>query len=912
MRARTVTTLTALTTTAAFAAIVATQGCNSDFNNGYAVALTIAADPALSDAQLASIRTFEIATSGAETGHEQLSTSSAFRGTREERVLYRPQAAGGQLTFEILARDGMGAAVGFGTGSAQLKSGATVTARVVLGTNVPIQPDLTYVPPDLDTSRAPVITPSTVTLKRGATQAFTADLPVVWSVREANGGTISAAGSYTAAIVPGRYTVVATRADDPTVSSTATVTVELNDLLLLAGALGGVGDADGPTGATTRFNGLSNQPAVDANGVLYFTDRGNRTIRRIDPNTGATTTIAGSSADPPAIVDGIGSAARFVDPYGVGVDNTGTNLYIADCSGHTIRKLVLATGQVTLLAGAASTAGNVDSTDPTQVRFNCPTGIAFDATASGGASIYVGDFNNGRVRQVNVATGATTTLFTQCQPPGSPAPAPTNLANPLSVVLSTSGGKRLFVADSTNQRICRLAIGSQTVADTFQQALDRVAGIGVANNTTYWFAQNRRTLSSLPISGISTDTPTVVAGTANAAEGWVDAVGPAARFRQAEGIATFNTSAYLADGANFAIRKVNLTSQAVTTLAGLPRQPGNLNSTGSDGTTARFSRPIALAVDAMGRVYVTDFNNNNVRRIVVAQAGSAYSATVTRIAGTSDGSAGAASATTVAGLSATFNQPGCLTVDGNTLWVCDMNNNALRKIDLATVDFQTSTIFIGQRARGVAIGDNGLVYFTTDSNGIFVYDPAKPGVRRLFGRADGAQNPPPPTPPDLAGTDMGFTPPPPIIDGVGVEAYFALPSGLVFDETKKFLYVADTFHHVLRKIDMQSFQVTTISGEVNRNSHRDGTASMALFGEPTALVLRNGSLFIGDASSQTIRRYDLGANTVSTVIGTPRVAGIKVGPAPAGLNRPGNVAILPTGELIINSDDREDALVIAR
>jgi hypothetical protein len=910
MRARSLTTVIAVAALAAAAAIV--TGCNSDYDNGYAVALTIAADPAISDAQLASIRTFEIVTSGAETSHEQLSTSSAFRGTREERVLYRPQAAGGQLTFEILARDGSGSAVAYGTGTTTLKSGATVTARVVLGTNIPLQPDLTYVPPDLDTTRAPVISPSTVTLKRGATQAFTADLPVVWSVREPNGGTISAAGSYTAALVPGRYTVVATRADDPTVSSTATVTVELNDLVLLAGALGGIGDADGPSGATSRFNYLSSQPAVDANGVLYFPDRSNRTIRRVDPNTGATTTLAGSAAEPGAVVDGIGSAARFVDPYGVAVDPTGTTLYISECNSHVIRKLVLATGQVTTLAGAPSSGGFADSPDPTQVRFNCPTGLAFDASAAGGASLYVGDYNNARVRQVNVATGATTTLFSQCTPPGSPAPSPTSLNQPLSVVLSTAGGKRLFVADSANGRICRLSIGSQTVADTFQANTSRVAGIGVTNNTTYWFAQNVRTLSSLPIGGTNTDTPTVIAGTVNAAEGWVDAVGAAARFRQAEGLATFATTAYLADGANYAIRKINLTSQAVTTLSGLPRQPGNLNSTGSDGATARFNRPIALAVDGMGRVYVSDMNNHNIRRIIVAPSGAGFSATVTRIAGSDTGAAGGASATPVAGLSATFNLPGCLTVDGNTLWVCDMNNNALRKIDLATVDFQTSTIPIGQRARGVAVGEGGLVYFTTDSNGIFVYDPAKPGVRRLFGRVDGAANPPPPTPPDLAGTDMGFTPPPPVVDGVGVEAYFSLPSGLVFDETKRFLYVADTFHHLIRRIDMQTFQVTTLAGEPNRNGHRDGSASMALFGEPTALVLRNGGLFIGDASSHTIRRYDLATSVVSTVIGTPRVAGIKVGPAPAGLNRPGSVAVLPTGELVINSDDREDAIVIAR
>ena len=76
-------------------------------------------------------------------------------------------------------------------------------------------------------------------------------------------------------------------------------------LSLLAGALGGSGNIDGPTG---RFLGPQGV-AVDSAGGIYIADYGNQTIRKRSPD-GVITTLAGS----PGLngwVDGIGSEARF-------------------------------------------------------------------------------------------------------------------------------------------------------------------------------------------------------------------------------------------------------------------------------------------------------------------------------------------------------------------------------------------------------------------------------------------------------------------------------------------------------------------------------------------------------------------------------------------------------------------------
>lgn len=88
-----------------------------------------------------------------------------------------------------------------------------------------------------------------------------------------------------------------------------------------------------------------------AKGMLYFCDTYNNMIRKIDPATGVVTTIAGQTTSGQA--DGTGLSATFAHPADITTDDTGTNLYIADQNNHSVRKLVIATGVVTTIAGKA-------------------------------------------------------------------------------------------------------------------------------------------------------------------------------------------------------------------------------------------------------------------------------------------------------------------------------------------------------------------------------------------------------------------------------------------------------------------------------------------------------------------------------------------------------------------------------
>jgi hypothetical protein len=76
------------------------------------------------------------------------------------------------------------------------------------------------------------ITPSFAHLQTGATQQFSASIPVTWSVPVANGGTVSTSGLYTAPAVQGMFVVKATSIADPTKSATVTVTVGSRGMMM--------------------------------------------------------------------------------------------------------------------------------------------------------------------------------------------------------------------------------------------------------------------------------------------------------------------------------------------------------------------------------------------------------------------------------------------------------------------------------------------------------------------------------------------------------------------------------------------------------------------------------------------------------------------------------------------------------
>jgi hypothetical protein len=305
-------------------------------------------------------------------------------------------------------------------------------------------------------------------------------------------------------------------------------------------------------------------------------------------------------------VDGTGLAASFYFPAGITTD--GTNLYIANLATHTIRKIVIATGVVTTLAGSGST-GSADGIGAA-ASFNQPFGVTIDGT-----NLYVCDSRNSTIRKIVIATGIVTTLAgsgSTGNADGNGTAASFNSPNGI-----TTDGTSLYVSDSSNHTIRKIVIATGVV--------------------------------------------TTLAGSGST--GSADGIGTAASFNSPNGITTDGINLYISDFLNNTIRKIVIATGVVTTLAG----SGSTGSTDGNGTAASFHYPSGITTDGTS-LYVTDVINNTIRKIVIVTGD------VTTLAGSSLGVQDGT------GTSAGFFQPRGITTDGFELFVTDTQNNIIRKI----------------------------------------------------------------------------------------------------------------------------------------------------------------------------------------------------------------------------------------
>jgi sugar lactone lactonase YvrE len=125
---------------------------------------------------------------------------------------------------------------------------------------------------------------------------------------------------------------------------------------------------------------------------------------------------------------------------------------------------------------------------------------------------------------------------------------------------------------------------------------------------------------------------------------------------------------YVCDYANHRIRKIG-TNASVETFAG-----STVGTNNGIGTNAQFSTPHGITTDSAGNLYVCEFGKHIIRKI-------GTDAMVTTIAGqlTSGSKDGI-------GTNAQFNSPRGMTIDSaGNLYVCDTNNNRIRKLTLPAI-----------------------------------------------------------------------------------------------------------------------------------------------------------------------------------------------------------------------------------
>ncbi|MEY2519011.1 MAG: hypothetical protein QOF24_770 [Verrucomicrobiota bacterium] len=667
------------------------------------------------------------------------------------------------------------------------------------------------------------------------------------------------------------------------------------------------GSNDG-IGSAARFNGPQGV-AVDKAGNVYVADTDNHTIRKVTP-AGLVTTVAGK----PLFIgraDGNGSSARFAAPFGIAADGAG-NLYVAEASGNWIRKVTPA-GDVSVFAGAG-TVGGTDGAG-SAAQFNSPEGVALDKAGN----LYVADFFNHTIRKISPA-GVVTTWAGATAIAGY-ADGPGNAARfnaPRAVAVDSADN--VFVADFYNHIIRKITPdgvvstfagtpggpGSDDGTGTNARFKNPIALTTDSAGNVY-VGDSNATIRKITPAGVVT---TLAGSVGN--PGSADGMGPVAQFNLPYGLAADSAgNIYVGDNANSTIRKVT-PDGSVTTLAGLAQGP--LSADGS-GTAVRFAQPWAVAKDSAGNLYVADAFNSTIRKVTADGAVSTFAgspqmtgstdgvgneARFTRPVGIALDSQGnifvsdsgipdtfpngatirkitpggvvttfAGSATQKgnqdgAGPAARFYFPGGIAIDGaDNIYVADTGNHRIRKITptgiVTTLAGSTAGSADGVGPLGKFFGP-GAVAVANDGN-LFVADSGNETIRKVtplgevttfagqpgtFGYADGTRN--------AARFWLGFSNG--CYEFCGHMPRSGQSAGIAVDAAGN-VYVSDCQNNLIRKIT-PSGAVTTIAGVPapvdNLPASTDGSGRAARFEFPNGLFVdAAGYIYVADTQNNTIR-----------------------------------------------------------
>ena len=387
----------------------------------------------------------------------------------------------------------------------------------------------------------------------------------------------------------------------------------------LAGSANIRGSTDG-TGSAARFGNLAGVCYNSVTGNLYVTD-GPGTIRQVTP-AGLVITLAGSANNWDS-ADGTGSAARFLNPFGICYNPVTGDLYVTDGRNQTIRQVTPA-GVVTTIAGSPGQLGSADGIG-NAARFFGPRGICY---ASTDGNLYVADTGNHTIRRVTAAGVVTTLAGGPGRNGSSDGMGSAALFSYPSAICYNSADGNLYVADAGNHTIRRVTPagvvttlaggpGQQGSKDGTGSAARFAAPAGICFDSTdgnlYVTDTNNHTIRRVTPAGVVT---TLAGGPGQ--QGSKDGTGSAARFGFPGGIC-FNSAGgnlYVADGANATIRQVT-PDGLVTTLAGSPGKQGRADGA---GYAARFTAPTGVCFDSSdGNLYVADTGNNIIRVVSLTQ-----------------------------------------------------------------------------------------------------------------------------------------------------------------------------------------------------------------------------------------------------------------------------------------------------
>jgi DNA-binding beta-propeller fold protein YncE len=267
---------------------------------------------------------------------------------------------------------------------------------------------------------------------------------------------------------------------------------------------------------------------------------------------------------------------------------------------------------------------------------------------------------------------------------------------------------------------------------------------------------------------------------------------------------------------------------------------------------------------------------------------------ITTVAGTGDPGYGGDGGP---GSNAQLNEPKSVAVRGTFLYIADSENHRIRQLDLST----------------------GII--VTVAGGAGAFSSAAPPSLPLEGRGTGGGGDDDPLADPVARKEEKYVQ---LADqsgtvrfvtgttakdrfkgdgGPGTEALLNFPSSCIADSRGN-LYIADTFNHRVRRIDVITGIITTVAGTgAGRFNGDGGRADKAALHEPVALALNEeaGLLFIADLANYRVRVVNFATGVISTYAGCGRAEydGDGQPAVEAGLSGPSGLALDPEGNLYI-------------